>query len=108
MVIKLPLLKQVVENWCAAVNRWKRYKTKEDQIWKSLLKELRPKRACYVFDIGAAYREDVDEVIEVIKQVDEELRSDPDFNKVMMEPIEVLSLNEFSKIYTENISLNRK
>jgi small conductance mechanosensitive channel len=50
----------------------------------------------YVFDIGVAYREDVDEVIEVIKQVDEDLRSDPDFGKVILEPIDVLGLNEFA------------
>ena len=31
----------------------------------------------FVFDIGVAYREDVDEVIEVIKGVDEDLRKDP-------------------------------
>lgn len=50
----------------------------------------------YVFDIGVAYREDVDEVIEVIKQIDEDLRSDPDFGKVILEPIDVLGLNEFA------------
>jgi small conductance mechanosensitive channel len=49
----------------------------------------------YVFDIGVAYREDVDEVIEVIKGVDEELRNDPDFGKRILEPIEVLGLDEF-------------
>jgi len=37
-----------------------------------------------VFDIGVAYREDVDEVIEVIKQVDEELRNDPEFKDDIM------------------------
>lgn len=50
----------------------------------------------YVFDIGVAYREDVDEVIEVIKEVDEDLRKDPGFANVILEPIEVLGLNEFA------------
>jgi len=50
----------------------------------------------YVFDIGVAYRENVDEVIEVIKQVDEELRSDPQFADDVLEPIEILGLDQFA------------
>ncbi len=49
----------------------------------------------YVFDIGVAYREDVDEVIEVVKQVDEELRADPAFGSDILEPIEILGLDQF-------------
>jgi small conductance mechanosensitive channel len=49
----------------------------------------------YVFDIGVAYREDVDEVMEVIKEVDEELRNDPSFKDSILEPIEVLGLDKF-------------
>jgi len=48
-----------------------------------------------VLDIGVAYREDVDEVIGIMKQVDEELRSDPDFKDDILEPMEVFGLNEF-------------
>ncbi|TVR29192.1 MAG: mechanosensitive ion channel family protein [Spirochaetaceae bacterium] len=50
----------------------------------------------YVFDIGVAYREDVDEVIEVIRAVDEELRRDPAFAESILEPIEILGLDEFA------------
>jgi small conductance mechanosensitive channel len=50
----------------------------------------------YVFDIGVAYRENVDEVIEIIKEVDEELRRDPDFKDDIVEPIEVLGLDHFT------------
>jgi small conductance mechanosensitive channel len=50
---------------------------------------------CYVFDIGVAYREDVDEVIEVVKQIDEELRNDPAFKDDIIEPIEVLGVDRF-------------
>lgn len=50
----------------------------------------------YVFDIGVAYREDVDDVIEVIKEVDEELRNDPDYKDDILEPIEVLGLDQFA------------
>ena len=50
----------------------------------------------YVFDIGVAYREDVDEVIGVIKEVDEELRNDPDYKDDILEPIEILGLDQFA------------
>ena len=50
----------------------------------------------YVFDIGVAYREDVDEVVKVVKQVDEELRNDPEFGKDILEPIEILGLDQFA------------
>jgi small-conductance mechanosensitive channel len=50
----------------------------------------------YVFEIGVAYREDVDEVIEVMKAVDEKLRSDPEFRDDIMNPLEVLGLDEFA------------
>lgn len=50
----------------------------------------------FVFDIGVAYREDVDEVIEVIKKVDEDLRNDPGFNEDILEPIEVFGLDQFA------------
>jgi small conductance mechanosensitive channel len=50
----------------------------------------------YVFDIGVAYRENVDEVIEVIKQIDEEMRADEAFKNDILEPIEILGLDRFA------------
>jgi len=50
-----------------------------------------------VFDIGVAYREDVDEVIKIVKQVDEELRNDPAFGPDILEPIEILGLDQFAE-----------
>lgn len=50
----------------------------------------------YVFDIGVAYRENVDEVIEVVKQIDEEMRKDPLFKDEILEPIEILGLDQFA------------
>ena len=50
----------------------------------------------YVFDIGVAYREDVDEVIRVIRQVDEELRNDAGYKYDILEPIEILGLDQFA------------
>jgi moderate conductance mechanosensitive channel len=50
----------------------------------------------YVFDIGVAYREDVDEVIDVIRQIDVEMRNDPTFGPDILEPIEILGLDRFA------------
>jgi small conductance mechanosensitive channel len=50
----------------------------------------------FVFDIGVAYREDVDEVIQVIKEVDEDLRNDPEYKDDILEPIEILGLDQFA------------
>ncbi len=50
----------------------------------------------YLFEIGVAYRENVDEVIEVIKKVDEELRNDPDYASDILEPMEILGLDQFA------------
>jgi moderate conductance mechanosensitive channel len=50
----------------------------------------------YVFDIGVAYKEDVDHVIEVVKRVDGELRGNPDFKDDILEPIEILGLDKFA------------
>jgi small-conductance mechanosensitive channel len=50
----------------------------------------------YVFDIGVAYKEDVDHVIEVVKRVDEELRGNPGFKDDILEPIEILGLDKFA------------
>jgi small conductance mechanosensitive channel len=49
----------------------------------------------YVFDIGVAYRENVDEVIAVVKKIDEELRQDPAFKDDILAPIEILGLDKF-------------
>ena len=49
----------------------------------------------YVFDIGVSYRENVDEVMDIIRQVDGSLRSDPDFGKDILAPIEIFGLDRF-------------
>jgi small-conductance mechanosensitive channel len=49
-----------------------------------------------VFDIGVAYKENVDQVIEIMKQVGEELQKDEDFGPNIIEPIEVFGLDKFA------------
>lgn len=47
----------------------------------------------YVFDVGVAYRESVDEVIQVLKQLGEELYNDPQFGPQILEPLEILGVD---------------
>lgn len=51
----------------------------------------------YVFDIGVAYREDVDQVVDLIKEVDQALRDDPAFANDILEPIDILGLDQFGE-----------
>ena len=51
----------------------------------------------FVFDIGVSYRENIDEVIEIIKQIDEDLRADEEFKNDILEPIEILGLERFDE-----------
>lgn len=49
----------------------------------------------YVLDVGIAYRENVDAVIAVLREIDEGMRSDADYGRDMLEPLEVLGLQRF-------------
>ena len=51
----------------------------------------------YVFDIGVSYREDVDQVMAVIRAVDSELRADPAFASDILEPMEIFGLDRFEE-----------
>ena len=50
----------------------------------------------YVLDVPVAYREDVDEVIAVLKQINEDIRQDPAWGPDILEPLEVLGLDRFA------------
>jgi small-conductance mechanosensitive channel len=49
----------------------------------------------YVFDIGVAYKEDTDHVIEVVKGIADELMKEEKFQRIILEPLEVLGLDKF-------------
>lgn len=49
----------------------------------------------YLMDIGVAYRENVDHVIAVLKDICEEMREDPEYGTFITEPLEVLGLDSF-------------
>ena len=46
-------------------------------------------------DIGIAYREDVDDVIQVLKELGEELQKDPEYGPSILEPLEIFGLDRF-------------
>ncbi len=50
----------------------------------------------YVFDVGIAYREDVDEVVNYLKEIDEDMREDEEFKNLILEPIEILGVDKFA------------
>jgi len=50
----------------------------------------------YVFDIGVAYKEDTDRVIELLKEVTEEVRGDPQYGSKILEPLDVLGVDKFA------------
>jgi small-conductance mechanosensitive channel len=50
----------------------------------------------YLFDVKVAYRYDIDQVIEVIKETDEEIRKDPVLRHDILEPIEIAGVEAFA------------
>ncbi len=48
-----------------------------------------------LFDVGIAYKEDVDRVIDVIQAVGRELRADPGFRLMILEDLEMLGVDAF-------------
>ncbi len=50
----------------------------------------------FVLDMGVAYKEDTDQVVGVMRQVAEEMRLDPAYATNMLEPLEVLGVNDFA------------
>lgn len=50
----------------------------------------------YVFDVGVAYKEDVDRVMRVMKEVADELQTDEEFGEMILAPMEVLGLDRFA------------
>ncbi|MCY4487189.1 MAG: mechanosensitive ion channel [Deltaproteobacteria bacterium] len=49
----------------------------------------------YLMDVGVGYREDTDEVVAVMREVDESMRQDSQFRWDMLEPIEIMGLDRF-------------
>jgi len=52
--------------------------------------------SAYLIDMGVAYKEDTDRVVEVMRRVGEELRADPGYGSLMIEPIEIFGVDAFA------------
>jgi small conductance mechanosensitive channel len=52
--------------------------------------------SAYVIDLGVAYKEDTDRVVEVMRRVAEEMRAEPQFAAAMLEPIEIFGVDDFA------------
>ncbi|MDH3234523.1 MAG: mechanosensitive ion channel, partial [Alphaproteobacteria bacterium] len=52
--------------------------------------------AYYLFEVGVAYREDIDEVIAALREIDEELRADPDYKTLILEPLDIWGVDRFA------------
>lgn len=52
--------------------------------------------SAYVFDIGVAYKEDTDRVIEIMRRVGEALRQDEHYGKLMIDDIEIFGVDAFA------------
>lgn len=50
----------------------------------------------HVFDIGVSYREDIDEVMGVMKQLGEEMAQDPDIGRNLIGEMEVFGIDKFA------------
>lgn len=61
----------------------------------TVVRNLTKDYSYYLMDIGVAYREDTDQVVEVVCALLEEMRQDPDYRDAILAPLEVLGLNSF-------------
>jgi moderate conductance mechanosensitive channel len=52
--------------------------------------------SCTVIDVGVAYKENVDRVMETLKSVGEELHADQEYGPFILEPLEILGVDDFA------------
>ncbi|MDA3876089.1 MAG: mechanosensitive ion channel family protein, partial [Halothiobacillus sp.] len=52
--------------------------------------------SAHVFDIGVAYKEDTDRVIEIMKEVGREMFADEEFSHLMIEEPEIFGVDRFA------------
>jgi moderate conductance mechanosensitive channel len=61
------------------------------------LSNLTNEWAAYVFDIGVAYKENTDHVIEIMKKVGSEMKADPEYGPVILEEPEIFGVDKFAE-----------
>ncbi len=60
------------------------------------LANLTSEWSAYVFDIGVAYKEDVDRVMTLMRQVGKELLEDETFGPLMVDDVEIFGVDDFA------------
>jgi small conductance mechanosensitive channel len=62
----------------------------------STLSNLTTEWSAYVFDIGVAYGEDTDQVVEIIREVGRTMREDIKFGRSILEDIDIFGVDKFA------------
>jgi small conductance mechanosensitive channel len=60
------------------------------------LSNLTQEFSYYLWDLGVAYKEDTDRVVEVVKALANEMQAEPQWAALILEPLEVLGVDQFS------------
>jgi small-conductance mechanosensitive channel len=61
------------------------------------LSNLTREYSYYVFEIGVSYKEDTDRVVKVMEEVADQLRSEGEYQPLILEPLEVLGVDRFEE-----------
>ncbi|WP_369985167.1 mechanosensitive ion channel family protein [Thalassolituus sp.] len=62
----------------------------------SIISNLTKDYSYYLMDVGVAYRENTDDVVAVMREVDEDLRADEKYKELILEPLEVMGVDQFA------------
>lgn len=62
----------------------------------TMLSNMTKEWSAYVIDVGVAYKEDTDRVVDVMRRVAEEMRAESPYGSMMIEPIEIFGVDEFA------------
>ena len=62
----------------------------------TIVENLTKEYSIALFEVGIAYREDMDYVCTLLSQVDENMREDDNFKDDMLEPLEIFGLDKFA------------
>jgi small-conductance mechanosensitive channel len=52
--------------------------------------------SAYVLDVGVAYKEDTDRVVEIMRRVGMEMQAEAPYGSLMLEPIEIFGVDQFA------------
>jgi moderate conductance mechanosensitive channel len=63
----------------------------------STLSNMTKEWSAFVINVGVAYKEDTDRVVEVMRRVAEELQQDPEHQESILQPIEIFGVDNFGE-----------